>query len=821
MSGPRIPVDFFARFDTALKEFSGFQKNITGKVGDIEDRFSKMGGVLKLAFSAFATSKIVNALKDMIAEAVQSEKALKQLSGALKGAGDFSEQNIKSFQEQATALSKLSKFSDDAIITQFAVAKSFGVTNKEAVKLIKASIDLAAATGTELPTAVELLGKSLDGTAGKLNEMFPELRKFSAEQLAAGAAVDFLGEKFAGFASGEASSFDFAIQKVNKSFNDFEKISGEAITKSNFTIEVLNATGRAFDRLADNVKEGRFFPDQEKQLAAQIRLVKEMNGMIDVTDEMIEANKRLAKEAAAVKSAFDAQAPAVNRVSKALEEQYKTIITESKKIGTDEIDRINKELALKIDTIKKYVALRKSSEGEAAIAISVLQKDADKKVHAEKLKLIQEQENKIKAQAERFGKFFQEPLKIFFDELTTNVDRLAAGFGFLNTILKNSSTGALDAKKNYGEQTQAIQEEYDKQYKNIMDSLKRGTISQDQANEAGLELVRKFDEDSLKAEKDYLKQLEAAREKSREGAAKAIAGVGAGIADSILPGLGQAVGPLLEALSKGPEAVKEMVSSFFDAVPDVIVAIIEAVPVLIETLADKLPDIVEKLLEKLPDIILKLVEKLPALFTKLAVELPARMLSVLAKGIPIFIEKLVAGAGEFLKRIGQAALDFGANIGAGASSFVASILEGAVNFVASIISGASQFITQIVTEITGFLDKINPLGQNGIGGSGGVGGYLGRQVGGDVGQFIDNILPFAEGGIVNPKPGGTIARIGEAGEAEAVIPLSKLHTVLPQAEQKNQGQGPSVLHINLTIGQNQLAKSIIDLKRLGYRLEPA
>lgn len=820
MSNPRVPIDFFARFDDALKEFSGFQKSVSGNIQKVEDKFGFLGKAAKFAAGAFAAGKIISGLQSVIKEAVESEKSLTRLRGALKGAGDFSERNVNTFQRQAEAMAKLSKFDDDLILSQFGVAKSFGATNQEAVKLIKTAIDLSAQTGMELPAAVELLGRSLDGTAGKLNEMFPELRKFSSEQLAAGAAVNFLSEKFKGVAEGEAASFDFALQRIVKAFDDMGKAAGRFVIKNELVINSMNLLADGISEVTEAASKPNPFTITEMTKSADslVKSLKDSGGSLEKFKVNIAA---VGKEVKKVEEGFDAQAPAVNRVSKALEEQYKTIIAESKKIGTDEIDRINKELAVKIDSIKKYVALRKSSEGEAAIAISVLQKDADKKVHAEKLKLIQEQENKIKAQAERFGKFFQEPLKIFFDELTTNVDKLAAGFGFLNTILKNSSTGALDAKKNYSDQTQAIKEEYDKQYKNIMDSLKRGTISKDQANEAGLELVRKFDEDSLKAEKDYLKQLDAAREKSREGAAKAIAGVGAGIADSILPGLGQAVGPLLEALSKGPEAVKEMVSSFFDAVPDVIVAIVEAIPVLIETLADKLPDIVEKLLEKLPDIILKLVERLPALFTKLAVELPARMLTVLAKGIPVFVEKLVAGAGEFLKQIGQAALNFGADISAGATSFVASILEGAVNFVASILSGASQFITQIVTEITGFLDKINPLGQNGIGGSGGVGGYLGRQIGGDVGNFIDNILPFAEGGIVNPKPGGTIARIGEAGEAEAVIPLSKLHTVLPQAEQKNQFQGPSVLTVNLQVGQASLAKAIIDLKRLGYRLEPA
>jgi hypothetical protein len=38
--------------------------------------------------------------------------------------------------------------------------------------------------------------------------------------------------------------------------------------------------------------------------------------------------------------------------------------------------------------------------------------------------------------------------------------------------------------------------------------------------------------------------------------------------------------------------------------------------------------------------------------------------------------------------------------------------------------------------------------------------------------------PMAKGGIVLPRPGGTLARIGEAGRPEAVIPLNKSGNML-------------------------------------------
>lgn len=54
--------------------------------------------------------------------------------------------------------------------------------------------------------------------------------------------------------------------------------------------------------------------------------------------------------------------------------------------------------------------------------------------------------------------------------------------------------------------------------------------------------------------------------------------------------------------------------------------------------------------------------------------------------------------------------------------------------------------------------------------------------------------PMANGGIVLPRPGGTLAQIGEAGQAEAVIPLDRLSSMIGGTG------GGSVYNINVTAG---------------------
>jgi hypothetical protein len=70
-----------------------------------------------------------------------------------------------------------------------------------------------------------------------------------------------------------------------------------------------------------------------------------------------------------------------------------------------------------------------------------------------------------------------------------------------------------------------------------------------------------------------------------------------------------------------------------------------------------------------------------------------------------------------------------------------------------------------------------------------------------------NVLNFADGGIVMPTPGGTIARIGEAGSREAVIPLDTAKGRKILGQNMNGSMDGMTVHIVLQDG-TQLAKGI-------------
>lgn len=168
-----------------------------------------------------------------------------------------------------------------------------------------------------------------------------------------------------------------------------------------------------------------------------------------------------------------------------------------------------------------------------------------------------------------------------------------------------------------------------------------------------------------------------------------------------IPGLGQALKPLIGALTGGPEATRAFVKSFTDAIPDLIQGLIEAIPVLIEELANQFPVIIDRLAQKAPDIIKALVHEMPKVAVALALEMP---------------------------KVGLALIKEAPNI--------------AVELINSLVKEAPRFVTELIKSI----------GKGVAGPLGSVGGVLGDIGGGilgglgDIGSSIGDVFGFAEGG---------------------------------------------------------------------------
>lgn len=200
-----------------------------------------------------------------------------------------------------------------------------------------------------------------------------------------------------------------------------------------------------------------------------------------------------------------------------------------------------------------------------------------------------------------------------------------------------------------------------------------------------------------------------------DGAKALVSSVASMGLDALVPGLGTAAKPLLDAFTQGPDAVKAMVKDFAKALPDIIVGFIEAIPVFIEELANQLPVIIEKLAEKLPDLIAKLVAAAPRVILALVTAMPKvaiKFAGELIKNLP----KIVSEAARAIFNAISKALSklTGGLVGKGknGSGVVGSVTKG-VKDLGKALGFANGGVAKVAGGGAPFTDSVNSKVQSG------------------------------------------------------------------------------------------------------------
>jgi len=171
----------------------------------------------------FGTRGLINAIVSSTEAFGIQEQAEKALEVAL---GRTSTELLN----QASALQKVTTAGDEAIIEQQAFLASLKFTEEQIKTIIPVALDLSAATGISLESAVRNTSKTFSGLAGELGELVPQLRDLTTEEMKAGKAVEVLGELFEGQASEQAKTMSGALDQAMNSAGDLAEAIGEKLS---------------------------------------------------------------------------------------------------------------------------------------------------------------------------------------------------------------------------------------------------------------------------------------------------------------------------------------------------------------------------------------------------------------------------------------------------------------------------------------------------------------------------------------------------------------------------------------------------------------
>lgn len=272
MSDTEVKISLTVEERAALRSINNLEKNI--------DRFSKnaASGIKRtdVAVASFAANLasqavlggirlVANTVSSLFSSAIgaanQQEDALNRLKNALITTGDFSKQAFNDFQNFASEIQRVTKFGDELVLSQLALAKSFGATNAQAKEIVTAATDLSAAFGISLDQAVRDVSATLNGSIGLLGKRIPELKNLTEEQLRSGEALTLLGEKFKGFAQREVGTFSGATAQLNNALGDLAEEFGFLVTQSPEVRLAIKGITDIITGLTGIVKEARPFID--------------------------------------------------------------------------------------------------------------------------------------------------------------------------------------------------------------------------------------------------------------------------------------------------------------------------------------------------------------------------------------------------------------------------------------------------------------------------------------------------------------------------------------------------------------------------------
>lgn len=232
-----VEIDFDEK--RAKKSMKRIEKNTKDSLNRISNTAATVGAVLA---SALVTRKFISA-------AIVQENAVNKLNTALKVTGQFTKETSEELQRFASEMQTTTVFGDEAILSQMGLAMAMGATADQSKTILDAATNLSAAFNMDLNAAVRNVSKTLGGYAGELGEILPQLKNFTKEQMMAGDAADFIANKYAGFAAGEAKTFGGALQQLGIAWGDvFERI-GEIITQSPILIKAMNTATKVISNL--------------------------------------------------------------------------------------------------------------------------------------------------------------------------------------------------------------------------------------------------------------------------------------------------------------------------------------------------------------------------------------------------------------------------------------------------------------------------------------------------------------------------------------------------------------------------------------------
>jgi hypothetical protein len=229
MAGSRtLKLSILADVDDLKKNLKTGEKEVEGFGGKLE-KFSKVAAAAFAAAAAAAAAYAGKLAIEGVKAAIEDEAAQKRLALALENVTDATDAQIAAVEEQIRKTSLATGVADDRLrpaLQRLAVATGSVEKSQE---LLNIALDVSAATGKDVETVSNALGKAYEGNTSSLSRLGIGLSTAEIKTLGLEGAIDQLSTTFGGAAATQADTFEGRIARLQVAFDEAKETVGTAL----------------------------------------------------------------------------------------------------------------------------------------------------------------------------------------------------------------------------------------------------------------------------------------------------------------------------------------------------------------------------------------------------------------------------------------------------------------------------------------------------------------------------------------------------------------------------------------------------------------
>ncbi len=193
---------------------------------------------------------------DSVHAAEEAQVAQNKLNQALALAGEYSKEASDKFSAFASRIQATTTVEDDAVRSAAALLESMSQLSEYGLeKATETAIDMSAALGIDLDTAVRMVGKAANGEVWSFKRLGISIEEGDTKAETFTNTLDTLNRKFGGSAAAQVNTYAGATAQLKNNFGDFQEEIGNVVVGNSAFVEVTKEASKIVAEFAKSLSE--------------------------------------------------------------------------------------------------------------------------------------------------------------------------------------------------------------------------------------------------------------------------------------------------------------------------------------------------------------------------------------------------------------------------------------------------------------------------------------------------------------------------------------------------------------------------------------